>query len=68
MFTRMCWILTALGAAVGLLELISGIGGAESAPQEAAAAAIAVALAVIPYVFTRAMEGALAKEGTSDQQ
>jgi uncharacterized membrane protein len=50
------WVITALAAALGGCALVLAIF-AGSAPQQAALAAIAVALAVIPYVFTRAVEG-----------
>lgn len=55
---RICWVVTMLGACAGMLVVIDlftrpGV----SAPQEGAAAAIACALCVIPYVFTRSMEG-----------
>lgn len=49
------WIVTALGALAGALLLFTGLQGAESAPQEAAIAAIAVACAVIPYCLARAV-------------
>ena len=35
--------------------LVFGVFGANGAPQEAAAASIAAALAIIPYVFSRAV-------------
>jgi hypothetical protein len=59
MLVRICWIVTAVGASFALLTLITTVGGASGAPQEAAGAAIAAAIAVIPYVFTRALEGIL---------
>ena len=52
-YWHICTILGALGAALELLSVqtTSGI----SAPQEAAGAAIAVAMVVIPYCFARAL-------------
>jgi hypothetical protein len=41
---------------VAALVLAFGFLGASSAPQEAAAAALALGLAVIPYVFTRCVQ------------
>jgi len=49
------WIVTALCATLAALWLIFGVNFATGAPQEAAVAAIAAAIAVIPYVFTRAI-------------
>lgn len=48
------WFLTVLGSAFGMLATLVSIG-ANSAPQQAAAAAVAVALAVIPYCMARAL-------------
>jgi hypothetical protein len=50
------WVLSLLGAVVGGLVLMVGVIGSSGAPQEAAAAGIACALAVIPYCFARAIE------------
>lgn len=40
-------------AILGALVTISGVGGAKGAPQEAAAAAVGLAIAIIPYVIFR---------------
>lgn len=53
---RAMFILTIIGALLGAVVLVIGVAGASGAPQEAAAAAIAVALAVIPYCLARAAE------------
>lgn len=45
--------LAGAGAALGGIVLIVGFAFANSAPQEASIAALAIALAVIPYVFFR---------------
>lgn len=50
------YIATLVSTCVGALVLVLGFSGANSAPQEAAAAAAAIALAVIPYVFTRSVQ------------
>lgn len=47
------WIFVLLGAVLGGMTALSAFA-ATSAPQQAAAAAIGVALAVIPYCFARA--------------
>lgn len=49
-------IVSIIGAILGGLTLLVGFIGAQSAPQEAAAAALAVALAVIPYVIFRVIQ------------
>lgn len=49
------WTLTVLGCVVGGFVALVGVGGATGAPQEAAAAAIGVACAVIPYCLARAV-------------
>lgn len=51
------WIVTMLCSCVASLVLISGVVTSKSSPQEAAVSAFAVALVVIPYVFTRCIEG-----------
>jgi hypothetical protein len=49
------WIVTLIGTAIGALFLIAGLLSSTGAPQQAASAGIAVACAVIPYCFSRAM-------------
>ncbi len=44
------------GSIIGGLTLIVGVHLATGAPQEAAVAAIAVAWAVVPYVFARSVQ------------
>ena len=50
------WIITAICAAGAAVFGVAGVALANGAPQEASAAAIAVAVAVVPYCFTRACE------------
>lgn len=50
------YVVTLISSAIGGLVLLGGVVGARSAPQEAAGAAMAIALAVIPYVFTRCVQ------------
>lgn len=45
-----------LGSIVGTLVLIVGFTMANGAPQQAAMAALAIALAVLPYVLFRAIQ------------
>lgn len=51
------WLLTMLSCMVGGFFLMIALLASTGAPQEAAGAAIAVAFAVVPYCFTRALEG-----------
>lgn len=51
-----CWLATILCCAATALVLWDAIN-ADAAPAQAAAAAVACGLAIIPYVFTRALEG-----------
>lgn len=50
------YVLTALGSVIGGFFLLMALTTAESAPQEASLAAIAVAFAVLPCCFARAVE------------
>ncbi|WP_092000077.1 hypothetical protein [Polaromonas sp. OV174] len=49
-------IVTRIGAVLGAIVLVIGFAGAKGAPQEAAVAALAIALAVIPYVLARCVQ------------
>jgi drug/metabolite transporter (DMT)-like permease len=49
------WLAPILGALVGAVFLVSALFGTQSAPQQAAGAALAAACCVIPYVFARAV-------------
>lgn len=51
------WLCTLLGVLVGGLTFFGMMMGATGAPQQSAGAAMALCWAVIPYVFTRAIEG-----------
>jgi hypothetical protein len=54
-FVKTLWLLTIVGCFVGGLIGMVGVVAAKGAPQEASAAAIAVACAVIPYCLARAV-------------
>lgn len=45
------WAITIVGVAIGLLILFGGMATAQSAPQESVVVALAVACAVLPYLF-----------------
>lgn len=47
---------TRVGAFIGVLVLVFGLASSKGSPQEAAVAAIAVALAVLPYVWFRVLQ------------
>lgn len=49
------WALTICGSVLGGIISVAGVLAANGAPQEAAAAAIGVACAVIPYCLARAV-------------
>ena len=51
------WLFTLLGTCVSALIMFGTFVGAKGAPQEAAGYAMACAFAVVPYVFTRAVQG-----------
>ena len=48
------WSITYLGAILGAILAVVGVMGADGAPEEAATAAIGIALAATPYVLARA--------------
>lgn len=53
--------ITAFGAVAGGLMLAFTLVGSQSAPQQAAGAAIALGLAVIPYIFSRCIQIAISE-------
>ena len=48
--------LAGVGSVLGGIVLVLGFVTAKGAPQEAAIAALAIALAVLPYVFYRVLQ------------
>ena len=54
---RFFWLSTGLFAVIAALIVFATLASAKGAPQEASGAVIALCCAVIPYVFTRAIEG-----------
>lgn len=50
------YVVTLISSVIGALVFLGGVVFASSAPQEAAASAAGVALAVIPYVLTRCVQ------------
>ena len=53
---QLLWAMTAIGSIIGALILTAGLLTAKGAPQQAAAASIALCWAVLPYVFARAVD------------
>ena len=59
--------LTGLGSVAGGILLAFTLVGSQSAPQQAAGAAIAIGLAVIPYVFSRCFQIATSESNRRDE-
>lgn len=53
---KIAWTIALLGSFAGLYELINTSALAQSAPQQAAGAAMALAYAAIPYCMARAIQ------------
>ena len=57
-----------IGSILGALVLVFGLPSTEGAPQEAVVVAVSVALAIIPYVFARAVSEINAPKNRSVRQ
>jgi len=55
LMTNFFWSLVIIGSVFGAITAAIGVMYAKGAPQEAAAAAIGIALAVIPYCLAKAV-------------
>ena len=65
---RVMELVTVICSVIGFGILVLGIGGANGAPQEASAAAMAAALAIIPYTITATLQRrALLKQRAPDE-
>lgn len=64
---RLLWVLVILGVLAGGFVLFATMAMAKGAPQEAAGAALAVALAVLPYCLARAV-GELSAINTEERK
>lgn len=53
---KVCWMLSLLAAALAGWMGATDISDAESAPQQAAAAAIALLFAIVPYLSARSLD------------
>jgi hypothetical protein len=53
---RILWALTGIGAVLGFVQIAMTHFAAQSAPQQAAGFALAMAYAVVPYVLARAAQ------------
>ena len=56
---RLVWALTALGSMIGGAELVLNWSSATGAPQQAVIVAMALAWAVLPFCFARAVTGVI---------
>lgn len=54
---KFCWWVTLIATIGAAIFMFFGLISANSAAQESAVAAISVGMVVIPYIFTRAVEG-----------
>ena len=61
-YLRFCGVVTLIATVISALVLVVTLASANGAPQEAAGAALAVALSVIPYVHTRMVQISLQTE------
>ncbi len=53
-FEIICWVITLIACCLAAIVLFLSIG-AQGAPQQGAGAALAAAIVIIPYVFSRAI-------------
>jgi hypothetical protein len=58
---RFLWVVTIVGCGIGIAQLSITFATAQSAPQQAAGAGMAIATAVIPYCLARAVQLATRK-------
>jgi hypothetical protein len=64
-----CWIVTLLMSVFSFLMLAKALMIPDiSAPQLAAEAAVSATMVIIPYVFTRAVEGFYRASETAEEQ
>lgn len=54
-FAAFCWVITLICCCIGTFVVVLGLLSAHGAPQEAAVAGIGLAIAAIPYIFSRAV-------------
>jgi hypothetical protein len=54
--SRVFWVVAGAGAVIGAIQGGTGFYLATGAPQQAAAAALAAACAIVPYVVARAFD------------
>lgn len=62
---KLFWILSLCGAGFGAVTILD-LSRAESAPQQAAIAAMAAAFAIVPYVWARALGELVHKQQIAD--
>ena len=54
---KFCWAVTLVVSCIAAIGLLVTFAMAQSAPQQAAGAAMVAATCIVPYVFTRCVEG-----------
>ena len=66
-FVSFLWFVVGVAAIIAGIELWHVMDNAESAVQQAAGAAQAIAIAVIPYVLVRAVESAFLRDRPAER-
>jgi hypothetical protein len=56
MLRILLWVIAIVGVGVGAVTFVQGLVLADSAPQQAAQSAMALAFAVLPYVLARSVD------------
>ena len=54
-FEGLCWVVVLIAAAAAVWQLFDTFANAQSAPQQAAGAAMSAATVIAPYCFARAV-------------
>ena len=67
-FSMLAWAISIIATGVAALVFLSIMDGALSAPQEAAGAASAIAIAVIPYCFARGIYAIVQLRALADER
>lgn len=55
MILKFVWVIALMFGVFGMIEAVMGISASQSAPQQAAGAAMGLAYAAIPYCIARAI-------------
>ncbi|MEN6538906.1 MAG: hypothetical protein ABFC67_04775 [Mizugakiibacter sp.] len=60
--SQLSWLVTFLASFFGAFLIFSALTSSLSAPQEAAGAALACGVVIVPYVFSRTIDALRSKE------